>query len=80
MHPRAAPHDRLRGLGAAADQVLAVIHHDQHILRGQGIQQDLQHRPARLPSKPQRLADGRRHRVLVGDRPGESGDSCLLAH
>ena len=48
VHPRAAPHDRVRGLGAAADQVLAVIQHDQHILRGQGIQQGLQGGPARL--------------------------------
>ena len=68
MHPRAAPRDRLRGLRAAADQVLAVIHHDQHILRGEGIQQSLQRRQAWLPSKPQRPGDGRRHRVLVGDR------------
>ena len=42
--------------------------HDQHILQRQGIQQRLQRRPARLGGQPQRLRDGRRHRVLVGDR------------
>ena len=68
VHPRAAPHDRLRGLGAAADQVLAVVHHDQHILQRQGVQQRLQRQLARLPGKPQRPGDGRRHRVAVGDR------------
>ena len=47
--------------------MLAVVQHDRRILRGQGIQQGLQGRPARLPGQPQRLTDGRRHRVLVGD-------------
>ena len=48
--------------------MLAVVQHDQHVLRGQGIEQGLQDGPARLPGDPQRLGDGRRHRVLVGDR------------
>ena len=50
MHSRAAPPDRLRGLGAAADQVLAVVHHDQHILQRQRIQQRLQGGPASAPA------------------------------
>ena len=41
MHPRAAPQDQLGGLGAAADQVLAVVQHDQDVLRGQRIEQGL---------------------------------------
>ena len=62
------PQDGLGGLGAAADQVLAVVEHDQQVLRGQGIEQGLQGRPARLGGDPQRLTDGRGHGVLVGDR------------
>jgi hypothetical protein len=65
MHPRAPPHDRLSDLGAGADQVLAVIQHDQHILGGQGIQHGLQDRPARWPGNPQRPGNRRRHTVLV---------------
>ena len=48
--------------------MLAVVQHDQHILRCQRIQQRLRGRSARLFGQPQRLRDGRRHRVLVGDR------------
>ena len=68
VHPRAPPQDRLRGLGAGADQVLAVVQHDQDVLGGQGVEQGVQGGPARLPGDPQRLRNGRRHGVLVGDR------------
>jgi hypothetical protein len=67
-HLRATPHDDVGGLGAAADQVLAVVQHDQHVLGGQGIQQGVQGRPARLRGDLQRLRDGRRHGVLAADR------------
>jgi len=68
MHPRAAPQDRVGGLGAAVDQVLAVVQHDQDVLRGQRIDQGPGDRPARLPGDPQRPGNRRRHRVLAGDR------------
>jgi hypothetical protein len=68
VHLRATPHDGVGGLGAAADQVLAVVQHDQHVLRGQGIQQGVQGRPGRLRGDLQRLRDGRRHGVLAADR------------
>ena len=68
MHPRAAPQDQLSGLGAGADQVLAVVEHDQDVQGGQRIQQGLGDGPAGLPGDPQRPGNGRRHRILVGDR------------
>ena len=68
MRPRAAPHDQLSGLGTAADQMLAVVQHDQDVLRGQRIDQRLGDRQARLPGDPQRSGNARRHRILVGDR------------
>ena len=47
--------------------MLAVVEHDQNVLRGKGIEQDLQNGSSRLDGYPQRLADGRRHRVFVRD-------------
>ena len=51
VHLRATPHDGVGGLGAAADQVLAVVQHDQHVLGGQGIEQRVQGGLARLASR-----------------------------
>ena len=68
MRFRAPPQDRLGDLGAAADQVLAVIQHDQDVLRRQRIGQRVQHVPARLRRDPQRPGDSRRDPVLVSDR------------
>jgi hypothetical protein len=71
MHPRAAPRDGISDLRAGADQVLAVVQHDQDVLGREGIDQGLQHRPApaaRWPGDPQRIGDGRRHVLGVGDR------------
>ncbi len=48
--------------------MLAVVEHDQDVLRGQRIEQRLQDGPARLPGNPQRLGHGCRHGILVGDR------------
>jgi hypothetical protein len=58
MHPRAAPRDGIGGLSAGADQVLAVVQHDQDVLRHQGIDQGLQHRPARFSGNSQRIGNG----------------------
>ena len=71
MHPRAAPDDGVGRLGAGADQVLAVVQHDQDVLRGQGIEQGLQDRPDPVTPRfgdPERLGNGRRHGVTVRDR------------
>ena len=66
--PRAPPDQGVGGLGARVDQVLAVVEHDQDVLRDQGVEQGLQGRPARLRDDPERSGDGRRHRLRIGDR------------
>jgi hypothetical protein len=48
--------------------VLAVVQHDQDVLRSQGIEKDLQCCPAALRGNPKRPGDGRRHGVRIGDR------------
>jgi hypothetical protein len=43
------PHDGMRDLDAPTDQMLAVVQHDQHLLRCEGIDQGVQDGPPRLP-------------------------------
>jgi hypothetical protein len=55
VHSRASPHDGVGGLGAAADQVLAVVQHDQAFGVTEGVSERVRRRAAGVAD-----AEGRR--------------------